>query len=44
MYETLKDTSKIISDELDFGFSATKTNVLSNYIGFLSLQTWSEAN
>jgi hypothetical protein len=44
MYETLKVTKKIIPDELDFGFSSNIHNVLSNYIGFLSLQTWTPAN
>lgn len=44
IYETLKVTKKIIPDELDFGFSANLNNVLSNYIGFLTLQTWSQEN
>ena len=44
IYETLKATKKIISEELDFGFSASLNNVLSNYIGFLALQTWSPEN
>jgi hypothetical protein len=34
----------MIPEELDFGFSAEISNVLSNYIGFLALQTWSPAN
>lgn len=41
IYETLKTTKKIIPDELDFGFSSNLNHVLSNYIGFLALQTWS---
>jgi hypothetical protein len=44
IYETLKKTAKIIPEELDFGFSANLVNVLSNYIGYLALQTRSEAN
>jgi hypothetical protein len=44
LYQTIKNTKKIIPDELDFGFSSNLSNVLSNYIGFLSLQTWSVAN
>jgi len=44
IYETLKVTKKIIPEELDFGFSSSITNVLSNYIGFLALQTWSLVN
>ena len=44
IYETLKVTKKMIPEELDFGFSAELSNVLSNYIGFLALQTWSPAN
>lgn len=44
IYETLKNTKKMIPDELDFGFSSNVTHVLSNYIGFLALQTWSPAN
>jgi 26S proteasome regulatory subunit N5 len=44
IYETLKSTKKIIPDELDFGFSSNLSHVLSNYIGFLALQTWSPAN
>lgn len=34
----------MIPDELDFGFSSNIQHVLSNYIGFLALQTWSEKN
>jgi 26S proteasome regulatory subunit N5 len=44
IYETLKKTKKIIPEELDFGFSSSLHNVLSNYIGFLALQTWSLQN
>lgn len=44
IYLTLKSTKKMIPDELDFGFSSNITHVLSNYIGFLALQTWSPAN
>lgn len=41
IYNTLKVTKKIIPEELDFGFSSNLNHVLSNYIGFLALQTWS---
>ena len=44
IYQTLKSTKKIIPDELDFGFSSNITHVLSDYIGFLALQTWSLTN
>lgn len=44
IYNTLKTTKKIIPEELDFGFSSNLTHVLSNYIGFLALQTWSPQN
>ena len=44
IWETLKVTKKMIPDELDFGFSSNIQHVLSNYIGFLALQTWSEKN
>ena len=41
IFNTLKVTKKIIPEELDFGFSSNLNHVLSNYIGFLALQTWS---
>jgi hypothetical protein len=44
IYQTLRTTKKIIPEELDFGFSCEVSNVLSNYVGFLALQTWSVAN
>jgi hypothetical protein len=43
IWETLKKTSKIIGDKLDFNFSASIRDVLSNYIGFLVLQPFSQA-
>jgi hypothetical protein len=39
----LKKTSKIIGDRLEFDFSASIRDVLSNYIGFLVLQPFSES-
>jgi len=44
IWETLKKTKKIISEILDFNFSARVNDVLSNYIGFLALQPFTEAN
>ena len=44
IWETLKKTKKIISETLDFNFSANINDVLSNYIGFLALQPFTEAN
>ncbi len=44
IWETLKSTKKIISETLDFNFSARQADVLSSYIGFLALQPYTEAN
>jgi 26S proteasome regulatory subunit N5 len=44
IWETLKSTKKIIPETLDFHFSASLPDVLSNYIGFLALQPFTEAN
>lgn len=44
LWETLKSTKKIIPETLDFNFSASFKDVLSNYVGFLVLQPYSEAN
>lgn len=44
IWETLKSTKKSIPQTLDFHFSAAVADVLSNYIGFLSLQPYTEAN
>jgi len=38
----LKSTKKIIGEKLDFDFSASIRDVLSNYVGFLSLQPYSQ--
>jgi 26S proteasome regulatory subunit N5 len=43
LWETLKITKKIIPETLDFNFSASIRDVLSNYIGYLVLQPYSEA-
>lgn len=44
IWETLKSTKKNIPQTLDFHFSAAVADVLSNYIGFLALQPYTEAN
>lgn len=44
IWETLKKTKKIIPEALDFDFSASIRDVLSNYIGFLCLQPHSSVN
>lgn len=44
IWETLKATKKAIPATLDFHFSAALPDVLSNYVGFLALQPFSEAN
>ncbi len=44
IWETLKTTKKIVPETLDFNFSANISDVLSNYIAFLSLQPYSEVN
>jgi 26S proteasome regulatory subunit N5 len=44
IWETLRTTKKAIPQTLDFRFSAAPADVLSNYIGFLALQPFSEAN
>jgi 26S proteasome regulatory subunit N5 len=44
IWETLKSTKKTIPETLDFHFSAKQDDVLSNYIGFLALQPYTEAN
>lgn len=44
LHETISAGHKEIADTLDFGFSAIKEDVLGNYIAFLTLQPYSEAN
>jgi 26S proteasome regulatory subunit N5 len=44
LWETLKSTKKSIPEVLDFNFSANFRDILSNYVGFVSLQPYSEAN
>lgn len=41
IWETLKNTKKIIPEALDFNFSANLGDVLSNYVGFLVLHPYS---
>ena len=43
IWETLRSTKKMLPDsgKLDFDFSITKHDVLSNYVGFLVLHPWS---
>jgi len=40
----LQSTQKSIPEVLEFGFSARKEDVLSNYVGFLVLQPYSVKN
>lgn len=42
--ETISAGHKAIPDTLDFNFSAKKSDVIGNYIAFLALQPFSEAN
>ena len=44
LYETIVAGHKNIKDTLDFNFSARKPDVLGNYVAFLALQPYSEAN
>ncbi len=44
IWQTLKTTKKMIPQTLDFNFSASFNDVLSNYIGFLALQPYSIEN
>jgi 26S proteasome regulatory subunit N5 len=44
LWQTLTKTKKAIPDVLDFNFSARVEDVLSNYVGFLVLQPYSEQN
>lgn len=44
LYQTISANHKPIPDTLDFGFSARIPDVLGNYVAFLSLQPFSEAN
>lgn len=40
IWETLRSTKKMLPEKLDFDFSISTPNVLSNYIGFLVLHPW----
>lgn len=44
LYQTISANHKPIPETLDFGFSARKADVLGNYVAFLTLQPFSEAN
>lgn len=41
IWETLRSTKQKLPDHLDFNFSITSADALSNYVGFLVLHPWS---
>lgn len=40
IWQTLRSTKKMLPEKIDFDFSISTPNVLSNYVGFLVLHPW----